>query len=70
VALIDSVETGVELTAIKAGCAADILAEVLRLGRQKHASYERRGIFDIRPMILLGHLDWPANDVEGPALYL
>jgi hypothetical protein len=69
VALIDSIEAGVELTAIKADCAADILAEVLRLGSQKHESYERRGIFDIRPIILLGHLDWAARDVEGLALY-
>jgi len=69
VALIDSIETGVELTAIKADCADDILAEVFRLGSRKHESYERRGIFDIRPIILLGHLDWPAGDVEGPALY-
>jgi hypothetical protein len=29
---------------------------------------ERRGIFDARP-IILGHQDWPAKDVEGPALY-
>jgi hypothetical protein len=69
VARIDGVETGVELTAIKAASADDIIAEVLRLASQKHQSYERRGIFDTRPIILLGHLDWPANDVEGLALY-
>ncbi len=69
VALIDGMETGVELTAIHAGSADDIVAEVLRLARQKHDSYTRRGVFDRGPMILLGHLDWPAPDVEGPALY-
>jgi hypothetical protein len=36
---------------------------------QKHDSYTRRNIFDTRPIILLGDLDWPAKDVEGPALY-
>ncbi|MGO8918180.1 MAG: hypothetical protein ACLQJR_19950 [Stellaceae bacterium] len=69
VALIDGIETGVELTSIKAGSADHIIAEVLRLASQKHESYERRGIFDSRPIILLGHLDWPAKNVEGPALY-
>ncbi len=69
VALIEGIETGVELTFIKAGSADHIIAEVLRLASQKHESYERRGIFDTRPVILLGHLDWPAKDVEGPALY-
>ncbi len=68
-ALIGGIETGVELTAIKADSADDIIAEVLRLARQKHESYDRRYIFDTRPVILLGHLDWPAKDVEGPALY-
>ena len=34
-----------------------------------HDSYKRRNIFDTRPIILLGDLDWPAKDVEGPALY-
>jgi hypothetical protein len=63
------VETGVELTAIHAGSADDILDEIIRLAGQKHESYLRRGIFDGRPIILLGHLDWPAKDVEGPALY-
>ena len=69
VALIDGIETGVELTAIHAGSADDIVAEVLRLARQKHDSYMRRRVFDRGPMILLGHLDWPYPDVEGPALY-
>jgi hypothetical protein len=69
IALIDGVEAGLELTSIKAGSAADILTEVLRLASQKHESYQRRGIFEIRPIILLGDLDWPARDVEGPALY-
>jgi len=69
VALIDGIEIGVELTSIKAGSADQIIAEVLRLANQKHESYERRGIFDSRPIILLGHLDWPAKNVEGPALY-
>jgi hypothetical protein len=69
IALIDGVETGIELTAIHAGSADDIVGETIRLATQKHRSYERRGIFNERPMILLGHLDWPARDVEGPALY-
>ncbi len=69
VALIDGIETGVELTSIKAGSADHIMAEVLRLASQKHDSYTRRNIFDARPIILLGDLDWPANDVEGPVLY-
>jgi hypothetical protein len=68
-ALIDGIETGVELTLIKAGSADHIIAELLRLASQKHESYERRAIFDTRPIILLGHLDWPAKDVEGPELY-
>jgi len=69
IALIDGIETGVELTSIKAGSADDIAAEVWRLARQKHERYERRGIFEARPIMLLGELDWPARDVEGPALY-
>lgn len=69
IALIDGVETGVELTSIKAGSADDIVAEVFRLARQKHEKYEPSGIFHGRPVILLGHLDWPAKGVEGPALY-
>jgi len=69
VAFIDGIKTGVELTAIHAGNADAIVAEVLRLARQKHDSYTRRGVFDTGPMILLGHLGWPAPDVEGPALY-
>jgi hypothetical protein len=69
VALIDGIETGVELTSIRAASADDIVSEVLRLASQKHESYERRGIFDAGPIILLGHLGWPAKDVEGPALY-
>jgi hypothetical protein len=67
IALIDGVETGIELTAIHAGSADDIVCETIRLATQKHRSYERRGIFDARPIILLGHLDRPARDVEGPA---
>jgi hypothetical protein len=59
----------IELTTIKADSADHIIAEVSRLAGQKHESYERRGIFDICPIILLGHLDWPAKDVEGLALY-
>ena len=69
VALVDGNETGVELTAIHAGSADEIVAEVLRLASQKHDKYERNGVFAKGPMILLGHLDWPAPDVEGPALY-
>jgi hypothetical protein len=66
---LDGIETGVELTSIKADSADDIIAEFLRLAGKKHESYKRRDIFDSRPIILLGHLDWPARDVEGPALY-
>jgi hypothetical protein len=69
IALIDGVETGVELTAIHAGSADDIVDEMFRLVGQKHESYERRGIFAGRPIIRLGHLSWPAKEVEGPALY-
>jgi hypothetical protein len=69
IALIDGVETGIELTAIHAGSADDIVGEIIRLATQKHRSYERRGIFGGRPIIRLGHLDWPARDVEGSALY-
>jgi hypothetical protein len=69
IALIGGIETGVELTSIKSSSADDIIGELFRLARQKHESYERRGIFETRPIILLGHLDWPAKDVEGPALY-
>src|SRR5215831_2385313 len=69
IALIDDIETGVELPSIKAGSADDVIAEVSRLASQKHESYQPRGIFGPRPIILLGQLDWPAKDVEGPALY-
>jgi hypothetical protein len=69
VALVGDVETGIELTAIKADSPGDVIGEILRLTSQKHESYERRGIFNHRPIFLLGHLDWPAKDVEGPALY-
>ncbi len=69
IALIDGTETGVELTAIKAGSAEQVISEILRLAQQKHDTYARRRIFDARPIILLGHLDWPAKDVVGPALY-
>jgi hypothetical protein len=69
VARIDGIETGVELTCIKAGSADNNIAELLRLGAKSTRATKRRGIFDTRPIILLGHLDWPAKDVEGPALY-
>jgi hypothetical protein len=69
IALIDGVETGIELTAIRAGSADEIVAEMSRLATRKGESYQRRDIFNGRPIILLGHLDWPARDVEGPALY-
>lgn len=69
IALIDGVETGLELTAIKAADAETIVLEMWRLARQKNASYGRRGIFAGRPIILLGHLDWPSPNVEGEALY-
>jgi hypothetical protein len=69
IALISGIETGVELTSIKAGSAYDVVAEILRLASQKHETYQRRGVFGPRPIILLGQLDWPTKDVEGPALY-
>ncbi|MGI0134018.1 MAG: hypothetical protein ACREBW_03560, partial [Candidatus Micrarchaeaceae archaeon] len=69
VMLVDGIETGVELTSIKAGSACEIISEVLRLAGQKNDRYERHAKFDIRPIILLGHLDWPSKEVEGPALY-
>jgi hypothetical protein len=69
VALIDGMETGSELTAVHAGSAEDAVAEIARLANQKPRSYERRGVFAVRPIILMGHLDWPAPEVEGPALY-
>ncbi len=68
-ARIDDVETGVELSAIKADGAEHIQAEIWRIANQKHATYTRQGIFDTRPIILLAHLDWPAKNVEGRALY-
>jgi len=67
-ALIDNVKTGLELTAIHAGDAETILAEIQSLSGKKGTSYRRRGLFS-RPIILLGHLDWPAPDVEGVALF-
>jgi hypothetical protein len=69
IALIDGIETGLELTAVKADGAEDIIEEFWRIARRKHESYQRRGIFEPRPMILLGDLDWPAQDIEGAALY-
>jgi hypothetical protein len=69
IALTDRIETGIELTAIHAGSADHIIAEVLRIAGRKQESYSRRGIFETRPIILLGHLSWPDRDVEGPALY-
>jgi hypothetical protein len=41
IALIDGIETGIEFTAIHAGSADDIIAEVLRLASKKHESYMR-----------------------------
>jgi hypothetical protein len=67
--MIDNIETGIELTAIHAGNAGDVIAKMLRIIDRKRESYSRRGIFQTRPIILLGHLTWPARDVEGPALY-
>ena len=60
IALIDGVETGVELTAIMTASAEDVVLEMQRLAKDKHEKYSRRGFFDARPMILLGHLTWPA----------
>jgi hypothetical protein len=69
IAIVDGTETGVELSTIKAASADHVIDEVLRLASQKCESYERRGIFDIRPIILLGHLDSSTKDVEGLALF-
>lgn len=69
IAQIDGIETGVELTSIKAGSAENMILEMHRLAHKKHASYDARRLFQTRPIILLGHLDWPARDVEGPTLY-
>jgi hypothetical protein len=60
IAVIEGVETGVELTAIMAASAEDIVLGMHRLAKQKHTKYGRRGLFGARPMILLGHLTWPA----------
>ncbi len=60
IALIDGVETGLELTAIMAAGAEDIVLGMHRLAKQKHEKYDRRALFGVRPMILLGHLTWPA----------
>lgn len=60
IALIDGVETGVELTAIMAAGAEGIVLGIHRLAKQKHEKYARRALFGVRPMILLGHLTWPA----------
>jgi hypothetical protein len=68
VALIDDREVGLELTAIHAGDAETVLAEIIRITAKKGASYRRRGIF-ARPVVLVGHLDWPAPDAEGTALF-
>jgi hypothetical protein len=65
---VAGVETGVELTGIKAADADSIREEIERLGTKKAASYEKRGLFT-RPIVLLCHLDWPARDTEGPALF-
>jgi hypothetical protein len=69
IALIDGIETGLELTAIKADGAEDVIEEFWRIARKKHESYHPRGIFELRPMILLGILDWLSQDIEGAALY-
>jgi hypothetical protein len=69
IALIDGIQTGIELTAIHAGSADDIVDELLRLASRKSESYQRRSLFGAQPIILLGHLDWPARNAEGPALY-
>ena len=43
--------------------------EILRIAARKHDSYLRRGIFQSRPIILLGNLNWPDEEIEGPAIY-
>jgi hypothetical protein len=44
------------------------LDEICRILAKKGASYQHRGLF-ARPIILLGHLDWPARDAESTALF-
>lgn len=60
IARIDGIVTGVELTAIHAASADHIVAEMYRLAGQKHEKYTRAGLFSDQPIILLGHLTWPA----------
>jgi hypothetical protein len=67
--LIDGIETGVELTAIHADGAEQIIQELLPLASQKHESFARRDLFAARPMILLGHLDWPSPETEGSGIF-
>jgi hypothetical protein len=64
IALVDGIETGIELTGIHAGSADDIIGEIMRISDRKRESYSRRGVFATRPIILLGHLGWP-TDVKG-----
>ena len=60
IALIDGIETGVELTAIHSDGADHIVDEAFAFGAAKASvSYEMRGIFDGRPIILLGRLSRP-----------
>jgi hypothetical protein len=68
VAMIDDIETGLELTAIHAGDAETILDEINRISAKKGTSYRLRNLF-ARPIILLGDLDWPAPDTEGTSLF-
>jgi hypothetical protein len=69
IALIGGIEIGIELTGIHASSADDIVDKLLRLASRKSESYQRRNLFEMQPIILLGHLDWPARNLEGPALY-
>jgi hypothetical protein len=58
VALVEGVETGIELTEIRADSGESYLDEVVRLTLNKEATFERNGVFR-RPTILLCHGDQP-----------
>ena len=65
IALVDGIETGVELTGIRAGSAGEIIGEIMRISDRKGESYSRRGIFTTRPIILLPFCDSQAVSGEG-----
>jgi hypothetical protein len=58
VALVENIETGIELTEIRADSPESYLDEVVRLSSKKEIIFERNGVFR-RPTILLCHSDQP-----------